>query len=119
MACMNTLHSIGEVQQARVLGARLAQVRIRKQLTQQQLADLAGLGLRTVQRLEIGEVSTQLVGFLKVCRVLGLSGRLDALIPEQSESPLERLRQQEAPRRRVRLAKPSASAVAWSWGDTR
>jgi transcriptional regulator with XRE-family HTH domain len=113
------MSSLSEVQQAKTLGARIAQVRIRKQLTQQQLADRAGLGLRTVQRLEIGEVSTQLVGFLKVCRVLGLSDRLDALLPEQMESPLDQLRRQSAPRRRVRLAKPASPETPWTWGETR
>jgi len=113
------MSSISELQQAKILGARIAQVRIRKQLTQQQLADRAGLGLRTVQRLEIGEVSTQLVGFLKVCRVLGISDRLDVLLPEQVESPLDQLRRQPAPRRRVRLPKHPSSETPWTWGETR
>ncbi len=113
------MSSLSEVQQAKVLGVRIAQVRICKQLTQQQLADRAGLGLRTVQRLEIGEVSTQLVGFLKVCRVLGLSDRLDALLPEQMESPLDQLRRQTVPRRRVRLPKPASPETPWTWGETR
>lgn len=118
MACME-MSSLSEVQQAKVLGARIAQVRIRRQLTQQQLADRAGLGLRTVQRLEIGEVSTQLVGFLKVCRVLGLSDRLEVLLPEQTESPLEQLRRQSVPRRRVRIAKSAQTETPWTWGETR
>lgn len=118
MACMG-LSSLSELQQAKILGARIARVRIRKQLTQQQLAERAGLGLRTVQRLEMGEVSTQLVGFLKVCRVLGLSDRLDVLLPEQVESPLDLLRRQPAPRRRVRLPKPSSPESPWTWGETR
>jgi transcriptional regulator with XRE-family HTH domain len=118
MTCME-ISSLTEIQQAKVLGARIAQIRIRKLLTQQQLADRAGLGLRTVQRLEIGEVSTQLVGFLRVCHVLGISDRLDALLPEQIESPLEQLRRQSTPRRRVRIAKSAPSETPWAWGETR
>lgn len=114
---MERFEDMAEFRQAQVLGLRLAQVRIRKRLTQQQLAYLAGLGLRTVQRLELGKASTQLVGFLKVCRVLGLSSRLEALLPLQEESPLEKLRRKPAPRRRVRSSrKDSEGSKPWQWG---
>lgn len=119
MAFMETLHANTEAQQAKVLGNRLAQIRVRRQLTQGELARRAGLGLRTVQRLEMGEVSTQLVGFLKVCGALGLSDRLDILVPELRESPMEQLRIQAAQRRRVRPAKTAAMGGEWTWSDTR
>ncbi len=115
---MERFEDMAEIRQAQVLGLRLAQVRIRKRLTQQKLADLAGLGLRTVQRLELGKASTQLVGFLKVCRVLGLSSRLEALLPLQEESPLEKLRRKPATRRRVRASrKDSEGNKPWQWGQ--
>ncbi len=117
MASMERFEDISEIRQAKLMGTRLAQVRIRANLTQQQLADRAGLGLRTVQRLERGEVSSQLIGFLKVCRVLRLSGRLEAVLPEQSVSPLELLRRQAKPRRRVRPSrKDSHGPGPWTWG---
>jgi len=54
----------------KLIGGRLARMRLTKNLTQQQLAEQAGLGLRTVQRLELGAAATQLSGFVRVCRVL-------------------------------------------------
>lgn len=55
-----------------LIGRRLAALRVAKNLTQRQLAEQAGLGLRTVQRLELGESGTHLSGFVRVCRMLGL-----------------------------------------------
>jgi transcriptional regulator with XRE-family HTH domain len=66
----------------KALGERLAGLRLARNLTQQELAEQAGLGLRTVQRLESGAAATQLSGLLRVCRVLGLVEQLDTLIPE-------------------------------------
>lgn len=76
-----------------LLGERLAGLRLAKGLTQEQLAEQAGLGVRTVQRLEKGAVATQLSGFLRVCRVLGLVERFEALVPEEAPSPMEQLRE--------------------------
>ena len=59
-----------------------------RQAMQAQLAEQAGLGLRTVQRLELGTAATQLSGFLRMCRVLGLVGRFEALVPEPAASPM-------------------------------
>jgi DNA-binding XRE family transcriptional regulator len=52
----------------KLLGERLAALRLERNLTQQQVAEQAGLGLRTLQRLELGATATQLSGFIRVCR---------------------------------------------------
>ena len=82
------------------LGDRLAGLRLAHNLTQAQLAEQAGVGLRTVQRLESGEAATQLSGFVRVCRVLGLLDQLDALIPEPTASPMAQLKLQGRLRQR-------------------
>jgi transcriptional regulator with XRE-family HTH domain len=64
------------------LGERLASARLGKNLTQAALADQAGVSKRTVERLESGAVATQLSGFLRICRVLGLVEHFERLIPE-------------------------------------
>ena len=74
------------------LGGRLTQVRLERNLTQAQLAEQAGVSKRTVQRLEAGEVGTQLSGFIRVCRVLDVIERFDQLIPEPVPSPVEQLK---------------------------
>lgn len=100
------------------IGARLARRRLSKNLTQGQLAEQAGLGLRTVQRMELGAAATQLSGLLRVCRVLGLLDRLDLFIPEEAISPMAQL--QQASRRRQRATGRKAAPVEpkkWTWGE--
>ena len=103
----------------RLIGERLAGLRLAKNLTQQQLADQAGLGLRTVQRLELGAAAMQLSGFVRVCRVLDLLERLDAFIPEPAISPLAQLKLQGRQRRRAsgKLA-ATGDKTKWTWADT-
>ena len=102
-----------------LLGERLARLRLARNLTQQQLAEQAGLGLRTVQRLELGEAATQLSSFVRVCRVLGLLERLDGFIPEGSAGPIAQLKQQGRERQRASGRKlAQAGAKKWTWGKS-
>ncbi len=102
-----------------LIGERLAQHRLSLNLTQEQLAEKAGLGLRTVQRLELGAAATQLPGFVRICRALGLAGRFDMLIPEPVPSPVAQLKLRGKVRFRASRAKPgkpAKAAGAWQWG---
>lgn len=104
---------------AKELGRRMAAIRLGLNLSQRQLAERAGLGVRTIQRLELGEVATQLSGFLRVCRALGLMDRIDQLMAEPPPSPLEQLRLHENKRRRAsgsRVSEPKAEK--WTWGKS-
>ena len=107
------LHELGN----RFTGARLA-----LNLTQAALAEQAGVGKRTVERLESGEAATQLSGFIRVCRVLGLLDRLDALVPEPVASPIAQLKQQGRKHQRAsgrRVAGAAAKEKEWTWGDSK
>lgn len=100
------------------LGGRLANVRLDQNLTQAELAEQAGVSKRTVERLESGAAATQLSGFIRVCRVLGLLERFDALIPESLPSPIVQLKLRGKQRRRASSAKtPDRSPKKWKWGD--
>ena len=109
----------------KLIGERMAQLRLARNLTQQQLADQAGLGVRTVQRLELGESATQLSSFVRVCRVLGIVERFDTLLPEPSASPMTQLAQLTQHKRAGHLRKrasgrkPATHAPGkWTWADT-
>ena len=78
-------------------------------LTQAALADQASVSKRTVERLESGAVATQLSGFLRVCRVLGLVEHFESWIPEATASPMEQLKHQAAKRRRASVKKAVAA----------
>ncbi len=99
-------------------GKRLARLRLERNLTQSQLAREAGISKPTLQRLESGAVATQLSGFLRVCRTLGLLERFEALIPEAMSSPMEQLKRQSRKRQRASGKKAApAKTKKWTWGD--
>jgi transcriptional regulator with XRE-family HTH domain len=99
------------------LGERLASARLARNLTQAALAEQAGVAKRTVERLESGAVATQLSGFLRVCRVLGLLERFDTLIPEPSVSPMLQLKLQGSKRQRAAGKRiKDAEPTPWTWG---
>jgi transcriptional regulator with XRE-family HTH domain len=102
----------------KIIGERLARIRLSQNLTQEQLAGQAGLGLRTVQRLELGEAATQLSGFVRICRVLDLVDRFDVLLPEQAPSPIAQLKLHGRKRRRATGRKvEKAESEKWTWGE--
>ena len=102
----------------KVIGERLAGLRLARNLTQEQLAEQAGLGVRTVQRLELGAAATQLSGFVRICRVLGLMEHLETLIPEPAASPMAQLKARGRKRRRA-TGRPAAAGASkpWTWGE--
>ena len=103
------------------VGARLQRARLERNQTQQQLADEAGIGVRTLERLESGRGAT-LTNVVRVLRALDLLDALDRALPPPLASPVERLKL--AGRRRRRASGTSAPPPesrpgdeAWTWGD--
>jgi transcriptional regulator with XRE-family HTH domain len=100
------------------LGARLAEARVTRNLTQDQLSAEAGISKRTLERLESGQ-SIQLATLIRVLRALDLSAHLDLLIPAPTASPLAQLELQG--RRRERASRSARSgksqSTEWSWDD--
>jgi transcriptional regulator with XRE-family HTH domain len=100
------------------LGKRLARTRLDLDLTQQQLADEAGISRDTVLRLEDGQ-SVTLTAFLRVLRALRLLEGMERLVPEPLPSPIEQLEREGKRRRRASGSrrKPNAEdAGVWEWG---
>lgn len=101
----------------RELGGRLSRRRLELNLTQAQVADRAGIGKRTLERIEAG-ASTQLTNFLRLLRALDLDDRLDLLLPAAAPSPITLLELQGRERRRA--SAPRSVKVAeepWTWGE--
>ncbi len=102
------------------LGQRLATARLAANLSQAGLAEQAGLSKRTIERLESGEVATQLSSLVRVCRVLGLLERLDLLIAAPTASPMAQIKRQAQPRLRASGARGAVAATKkkWTWAET-
>lgn len=100
------------------LGARLRAVRLNRNLSQAQLAEEAGIGRVTLQRLEEGKGGASLPSMIRVLRALDLSESLDQLVPPPRPSPLEELKRREQPR--LRAGSPRGQShrdEGWQWGD--
>jgi transcriptional regulator with XRE-family HTH domain len=81
------------------LGAQLRQLRLRKQIEQKQLSEMAGVALNAVKNLESGKGAT-VSSLIKVLRALGRADWFQSLAPSVSISPLQLLKAKQ-PRQRV------------------
>jgi transcriptional regulator with XRE-family HTH domain len=77
-----------------LLGGQIRLHRKNRHLTQNQLADKAGIGIATLVRLEkTGQAN--LSNFLRVIRALRLLNRIEDALQLPAASPLEQLRKQQ------------------------
>lgn len=99
------------------IGRRLARRRIELQFTQAEAAKQAGLGKRTLERIEAGE-STQLSSLLRLLRVLDLLGPLERAIPESAPGPMELLKHKGRTRKRASGRRRSKEdGQPWAWDE--
>jgi transcriptional regulator with XRE-family HTH domain len=72
----------------RMLGRRFKDYRLRANMTQKEVAEMAGLSVLSVYRFENGTVTNiSLSTFLLLMKAVGCINGLDDLMPEQPESP--------------------------------
>lgn len=88
----------------REMGERMKGQRINKRMTQQELAEKAGVSMFTIAQIERGK-SVSLSMLVAVMRVLRLLDNLELLLPAPQLSPVALLKQQERVVRRVRRKK--------------
>lgn len=81
------------------LGSRIRALRLRRNTTQQQLAEATTLSLNTIKALEFGR--GKFATLIAVLRELGALDNLDSFIPEISISPLQLAKQQGKVRERA------------------
>lgn len=97
------------------IGIRIKQYRINMEMTQQELADKAGISCRSVLRLEQGE-TVQLENFIRVLSALGIEDNLELLIPDQTKRPSYYLNNEI--KKRARKKKTNLeSGNRFKWGD--
>ena len=100
------------------IASRLKAFRIDYPLSQQKLADKAGISRRSITNLENGE-DVQLSTLIKVLMALGLDSNLDQLAPDPRERPSYYLKEKSATQKRKRVSKTElkTSKKVFKWGD--
>lgn len=81
------------------LGQRIKALRLRRNITQQALAEATALSLNTIKALEMGK--GKLASVIAVLRELGALQELDNFIPASTISPLQLARMQGKVRQRA------------------
>ncbi|WP_299800688.1 helix-turn-helix transcriptional regulator [uncultured Ruegeria sp.] len=98
------------------IGQRLARLRLARNVTQADLAEKAGIGVRTLRRLEAGDPST-LDTFLRVATALDLKEAVLSALPEGDIRPIERVTKKGSERRRASPVSEHSKKTTWTWGD--
>lgn len=92
-------YGITDAQVAFELGKRIKATRLRKKLSQVEVAERAGISKFTIGQMENGK-NTSLSSLIAVMRVLKLLENFDSLIPQQVISPVEMLAENNKKRRK-------------------
>ncbi len=95
------------------MGERIRDIRIAKNLTQEEVAEDIGVSLSTIKRIESGTGST-LENFLRILRYFNLIQNLEILIPPQQQSAEEIYRNVS---KRQRAGKEKQPNTEFKWGD--
>ncbi len=99
------------------VGVRLAKIRLSRNITQRALAKDAGIALRTLRRLELGE-ATAFDSFLRVVMTLGFTDEFLKIFPLHDTRPIERMDARRKERKRARPARVKDTDKAWTWGES-
>jgi transcriptional regulator with XRE-family HTH domain len=110
------------------IGESIAKERLKRNITQEELAEESGISRSTVRRLEAGE-STQLTAFIRILRALDLLAGLELLLPVATASPMQVLENRGKARKRASSprsetgadgkaeSESNPNAEPWTWGD--
>lgn len=96
------------------LGNRIKALRLRKNLTQKELAESATLSINTIKSLELG--NGKLANLIAVLRELEALEQLTHFIPESTISPMQLAKMHGKVRQRAsgeRTKKPARDDIEW------
>ena len=98
------------------LGRRLKAARIDTPLTQEELAERAGVSLSTIAAIERG-TDARMGSYLSVLRALGLLENTDILVPEVRIRPSQLAKSNHERKRATSTIHRKAPNDTWVWGD--
>ena len=99
------------------LSRRIRRYRVEYPLTQQELAEKAGVSLRCLQYFEQGkDIRTE--ALIKILQALDLANNLSVLVPDMDDRPSAYLKKaQNKTRQRARRKDASTKNRVFKWGD--
>lgn len=116
-------HSIAAMNAEQIeteIGQRLESVRLSQNISQQDLAQKAGVSRRTISRMENGQ-GVSFNTLIRVMRALNLTHQLEVLVPSLHIRPIERVKQQRERKHASSPRKKNTSTAStkkpWKWGD--
>jgi len=98
------------------LSGQLKKIRLSRNITQAQLAEESGVAIATIRRFEEGKRVT-LNTFIRIMMAFDLQYQLEALLPDLSIRPIERIETGGSERRRARPVQSDDEPAPWIWGD--
>ena len=95
---------------------KLARIRLARNITQDFLADQAGVSVRTIRRLEKG-LGVSFDTFIRVLTALGVQQNLQSLLPDPRIRPIDRVELKGVERQRAKPRNKDIEKTKWVWGD--
>ena len=95
------------------IGSRVKALRLRKNLTQKQVAEAAAVSLNVIKALEGGK--GKISSLVAVLRELNALGTLDSFLPEPKVSPLQLAKQQGKRRQRASGSRKPEPGEGTEW----
>ena len=85
---MDDIYTLSDTQISKRIGEKLKAIRLKRNITQQSLAEAASISLSTIKKIENGEIGS-FDTLLRILRTLGMLESISALFEEEQISPSE------------------------------
>ena len=85
---MNDIYALSDMQLCKRIGEKLKAIRLKRNITQQSLAEAASISLSSVKKVENGEIGS-FDTLLRILRMLGMLEAISPLFEEEQLSPNE------------------------------
>ena len=85
---MDDIYTLSDTQLGKRIGEKLKAIRLKRNITQQSLAEAASISLSSVKKVENGEIGT-FDTLLRILRTLGMLESISQLFEEEQLSPSE------------------------------
>ena len=85
---MDDIYTLSDTQLTKRISEKLKAIRLKRNITQQSLAEASSISLSSLKKIENGEIGT-FDSLLRVLRTLGMLESISALFEEEQLSPSE------------------------------